>query len=91
MKTETQADKRKRAVAGIVGGIMILIGLVLAVTDVVIYVGEWPNERPVYLSGIGYPLFVIGLFSALTGLYFHLAEPRAPTMQEPEAGGKQAD
>ena len=77
--------------AGITGGILILVGLILSITDFVIYVGEWPNERPLYLSGIGYPIFVIGIFSALTGLYFYLAEPKMPAIQESEAGGEEGD
>jgi len=91
MISEGHRDKKKGVIAMVVGTILLLIGLLLTVADIVVYVGEWPDQRPVYLAGIGYPLFVIGIFSALTGLYFYLAEPKSPATPETEVGGKEPD
>jgi len=89
MESQTYEDKKRGMIALVVGAILILVGFVLVITDVIVYVGEWPNERPVYLAGIGYPLFIIGIFSALTGLYFYLAGPRASTSEDTDGHGKE--
>ena len=61
-----QARRAKRAV--LTGALMLIAGLVLLLTRFVIYMGSWPDERPVYLAGIGVVLAFTGTITLVAGI-----------------------
>ena len=63
---ELQVRRARRAV--LIGALMLVAGLVLVLTRFIIYVGSWPDERPVYLAGIGVVLAFMGTISLIAGV-----------------------
>ena len=63
---ELQARRARRAV--LVGALMLVAGLVLVLTRFIVYVGSWPDERPVYLAGIGVVLAFMGTITFVAGV-----------------------
>ena len=60
--------RRRGLIAALIGGIAALVGLLLVLTQWVIYLGEWPDIRPVYFAGIGWFLVIMGSISFMAGL-----------------------
>jgi cytochrome c biogenesis protein CcdA len=66
MDAELQARRARRAV--FIGALMLVAGLMLVLTRFIIYVGAWPDERPVYLAGIGVVLVFMGTITFVAGV-----------------------
>ena len=67
-ESEDATLSRRGLVAALIGGIAVLAGLLLAATNWVVYIGEWPDQRPFYFAGIGDFLLIMGFISFMTGL-----------------------
>lgn len=81
-------SKRQGGIIGIVGIVLIAIGLVLMMGNWVLYIGEAPDERPVYSSGFGYFLLIFGFIATFTGLgmYLYYGGEKEPTLREDQEG-----
>jgi hypothetical protein len=66
--SDPDRDTRRAILAAMFGAIMLVVGLVLWVGNLVVYVGSWPDERPMYLAGIGVVLFFMGIIALAAGL-----------------------
>ncbi len=65
-------SKRQGAIISVIGVILIVIGIILMMGNWQFNYGEWPDERPIYISGFGYFLLIFGIFAVLTGLGMYL-------------------
>ena len=66
--SEDATLSRRGLVAAMIGGIAALVGLLLVATNWVVYIGEWPDQRPFYFAGIGNFMLIMGFISFMTGL-----------------------
>ncbi len=64
--------RRRARWAMVIGAIIGAIGFLLTLMPWVIYVGEWPDQRPFYPSGIGYIMLFMGIISLLAGAFLHM-------------------
>ena len=69
---DPRALRRRARWAMAIGTVLALTGLLLVATQYVVYVGEWPDQRPFYLSGIGYITLLMGIVSLVAGAFLHI-------------------
>lgn len=82
-----EREARRANRAAIIGAVMLVAGLVLTMSNLVIYVGSFPDERPLYLAGIGVVLFFVGVITLAAGLFMsHLF--RREAVSQPDASGR---
>jgi uncharacterized membrane protein YwaF len=66
--SDSEREARRTIRAAMIGIIMLVVGLMLALSNFVIYIGAWPDERPFYLGGIGVIMSIIGFIALAAGL-----------------------
>ena len=64
---ESGHQRRRAKWAVVIGAILVAIGLLLVATNAVFYYGSWPDERPVYLAGIGNVMLFLGIIMCAAG------------------------
>jgi len=66
--TDPEREARRAIWAAVIGAVMLMLGLVLVLTRFVIYVGAWPEVRPVYFEGIGVVMTLMGIIALSAGI-----------------------
>jgi hypothetical protein len=67
---------------------MLIAGLLLWMSGSVIYIGSWPDERPMYLAGLGVVMIFMGIITLAAGLVMsHMFRRRADS--QPDAPARQ--